>query len=360
MNFFKKRLEKIKLSLIENNLDGILINNLTNIRYISGFSGSSATCLVFDKKEYFISDGRYKLQAKIEVENMDIIIENDTALNIIKKQKFLKNKKLKLGFEANQINYNQFQELKLMFPEIHWVPIKNVIENIRKTKDKKEIEYIRNAAEITDEAFDQIIPDLRIGLSEIEISAKISFALKILGADEDAFRPIIAGGPNSALPHAFPTKRELKKGDFLILDFGAKYKGYHADMTRTVVIKECNEKQKEIYSIVHDSQILGIENITNNNECKQIDGVCRGHINSLGYKDNFIHNTGHGLGLEIHEDPRFSPNSKEKIYNNYIMTVEPGIYIPNFGGVRIEDDIIVKNTNSEILNKSTKDLIVID
>lgn len=359
MNFFKKRVDKIKLSLSQNNLDGIITNNLKNIRYMTGFSGSSATCIIIDEKEYFISDGRYKLQSKVEVKNMDKIIDNETHVNIIKKHKLIK-KKIKLGFESNNISHSELQELKLIFPDVHWVPTKNIIQNISKIKDEQEIEYIRNAVEITDEVFDQIVPDIRIGLSEIEISAKISFALKILGADEDAFRPIVAAGPNSALPHAFPTSRKLQKGDFLILDFGAKYKGYHADMTRTIVIKECDEKQKEIYNIVYKSQRLGAESVIDNQKCKHVDGVSRDYIKDLGYGDNFIHNTGHGLGLEIHEDPRFSQFSEDKIYENYVMTVEPGIYIPNFGGVRIEDDIIVKKINSEILNKSTKELIITD
>ena len=360
MNYFTNRLEKIKLSLNQNNLDGIIITNLKNIRYISGFSGSSATCLIINESEYFISDGRYKIQSEIEVKNMEIFIDDESNFDIIKKQKLINNKKLKLGFESDKTTHDELQSLKLLFPQVNWVPIKNIIENISKIKDKQEIQCIRQAVEITDEVFDQIIPDLRIGLNEKEIAAKISFALKILGADEDAFRPIVAGGPNSALPHAFPSSRELQKGDFLILDFGAKYNGYHADMTRTVVIKECSEKQKEIYNIVSESQKLGIKNISDNTDCKHIDSICRNYIKTSGYGDNFIHSTGHGLGLEIHENPRFSKNSKDKIYSNYIMTVEPGIYIPNLGGVRIEDDVIVKKTNSEILNKSTKELIVID
>tara|TARA_A100001015_G_scaffold27133_1_gene30249 strand:+ start:1541 stop:2623 length:1083 start_codon:yes stop_codon:yes gene_type:complete len=360
MNYFTNRLEKIKLSLNQNNLDGIIITNLKNIRYISGFSGSSATCLIINESEYFISDGRYKIQSEIEVKNMEIFIDDESNFDIIKKQKLINNKKLKLGFESDKTTHDELQSLKLLFPQVNWVPIINIIENISKIKDKQEIQCIRQAVEITDEVFDQIIPDLRIGLNEKEIAAKISFALKILGADEDAFRPIVAGGPNSALPHAFPSSRELQKGDFLILDFGAKYNGYHADMTRTVVIKECSEKQKEIYNIVSESQKLGIKNISDNTDCKYIDSICRDYIKNSGYGDNFIHSTGHGLGLEIHENPRFSKNSKDKIYSNYIMTVEPGIYIPNLGGVRIEDDVIVKKTNSEILNKSTKELIVID
>jgi len=190
--------------------------------------------------------------------------------------------------------------------------------------------------------------------------ALISFALKILGADDDAFKPIVAGGSNSALPHAVPSDRKLQKGDFLILDFGAKYNGYNSDMTRTVVIKECSDHQKEIYDIVYESQKLGINASSDSIDCKYLDYVCRNYIELNGFGDKFIHNTGHGLGLAVHENPRFSKNSNEKIYTDYVMTIEPGVYIEGFGGVRIEDDVLIKKSGCEVLNKSQKDLLILD
>ena len=205
-----------------------------------------------------------------------------------------------------------------------------------------------------------MIPDISVGMNEKEIAAKISFALKILGAEDDAFRPIVAGGSNSALPHAVPSDRRLQKGDFLILDFGAKYNGYNADMTRTVIIKECSETQKEIYDMVYESQKLGINIASDSIDCKDLDYVCRNYIELNGYGDKFIHNTGHGLGLAVHENPRFSKHSNDKIYADYIMTIEPGIYIQGFGGVRIEDDILIKRSGCEVLNKSQKDLLILD
>jgi len=358
MKYYTKRLEKLKVILNQKNLDGMITNNLNNIRYLCGFSGSSATCLILNDKEFFISDGRYKTQSQLEVKNMDIIIENESSFDSIKNYKLLKPKNLKLGFESNNITHKNLKLLKTIFPDIIWVPIINIIEKISRIKDPYEIHCIKKAVKITDEVFDQIIPDISVGMNEQEIAAKISFALKILGADDDAFRPIVASGSNAALPHAVPTDRKLQKGDFLILDFGAKYNGYNSDMTRTVIIKECSETQKELYDIVYESQKLGIKTASDSIDCKYLDYVCRNYIELNGYE--FIHNTGHGLGLAVHENPRFSKNSNDKIYADYVMTIEPGIYIEGFGGVRIEDDVLIKHSGCEVLNKSQKDLLILD
>ena len=360
MKYYSKRLEKLKAILNKNNLDGMITNNLNNIRYLCGFSGSSGTCLILNENNFFISDGRYKIQSQLEVKNMDIIIENESNINSIKNYKLLKTKNLRLGFESNNISYSTLTLLKTIFPYIIWVPISNTIEEIAMLKDPYEIQCIKKSVKITDQAFDQIIPDISVGINEKEIAAKISFALKILGADDDAFKPIVAGGSNSALPHAVPSDRKLQKGDFLILDFGAKYNGYNSDMTRTVVIKECSDHQKEIYDIVYESQKLGINASSDSIDCKYLDYVCRNYIELNGFGDKFIHNTGHGLGLAVHENPRFSKNSNEKIYTDYVMTIEPGVYIEGFGGVRIEDDVLIKKSGCEVLNKSQKDLLILD
>jgi Xaa-Pro aminopeptidase len=233
------------------------------------------------------------------------------------------------------------------------------VEEIAAVKDKSELRAIRAAVDITDEVFDQLIPELRIGSVERKVAAKISFAYKILGADGDSYDPIVASGPNSALPHAVPSDREFQDGDFVVMDFGALYQGYHADMTRTVAIGSVTDRHREIYSVVQEAQKRGCEAASAGMSCRELDAVTRDYITEQGYGDYYVHGTGHGLGLEVHTMPRLSQISDDTLLENYVITIEPGIYIPEFGGVRIEDDVIIQNDGCEILNRSTKDLLVL-
>lgn len=357
MSLIEQRLEKLKERLVKESLDGMLVTNLTNVHYLSGFTGSAGTCLILPDKNYFISDGRYLTQSKEQVKGMDIVIDVDPHLEIIKKKTLLKNG-LKLGIEADSLPVSQMEKLKEFFPSCKWESTTRFVEEIAAVKDKGEIRAIRTAVEITDQVFEQIVPEIREGITEKEIAAKISYAILMMGGDGDAFSPIVAGGPNSALPHAMSGDRKFRSGDFIVLDFGARYRGYHADMTRTVVVKEASDRHKEIYDIVLEAQRRGIAAAKDGVSCKEVDSACRNYIAENGYGDFFVHGTGHGLGLEIHTMPKLSQTSKDVVLENYVITIEPGIYIPEFGGVRIEDDVLVKRDGYEIFNQTPKELIV--
>ena len=356
MSLIDKRVEKLREKLADESLEGMLVTNLTNVWYLSGFSGSAGTCLIFPEKAYFISDGRYETQSKQQVTGMEILIGVEPYPEIIKKEKLISDG-MHLAFEAEHVSVSSAKKLEDLFPGCSWEPMTNVIEQIAMVKDKSEIRATRKAVEITDQTFEQIIPEIRPGVTEREIAGKISFTYKMFGADGDAFDCIVAGGPNSALPHARSGDRPLQEGDFVILDFGAFYQGYHADMTRTVVVGEATERHREIYNTVREAQRRGCEAAKDGAPCKEVDSACRNYISESGYGDYFNHGTGHGLGLEIHTNPRFSQLSKDHIYENYLMTIEPGIYIPDWGGVRIEDDILITSNGCEILNQSTKDML---
>ena len=315
---YSDRQQQLKNVIADSGLDGILITNLTNIRYICGFTGSAGTCLVTPSGQYFITDGRYIEQSKEQVKGFDRFIDMDTNLSIIKKNELLNND-TKIGFEGDHVNFTLYDSMKKMFTGINWESTKMILEDLASVKDETELDAIRTAVDITDRVYEEILPMLRPGYTERQVANTLVSKYREYG-DGEAYSPIVATGPNGALPHAVPTDREFKKGDFIVIDAAAKYAGYHADMTRTPVVGQATDKHHEIYT----------------------------------------HGTGHGLGLEIHTSPRFSPASEDVLAENNVMTIEPGIYLAGWGGVRIEDDVIINKDDCEILNKTTKDLVVLD
>ena len=253
-----------------------------------------------------------------------------------------------------------FSDISNILPHVKWENIVGCVETLAMEKDKKEIEALKTAVEITDKAFAEVFPMIKIGVEEQEIANQLSFLYRKYGdADADAFSPIVGSGPHSAMPHQRPTDKKIGPGELVVIDSGAKYAGYHADMTRTVATKGYSEQQKEIYDIVLEAQLKSIQGIKAGASCKAIDTIARAHITNAGYGKYFDHGLGHSLGLEIHEDPRFSKVSTDSLKSNYVMTVEPGIYIEDVGGVRIEDDIVVTDDGHIVLNKTSKDFTVI-
>ena len=357
-NIYSQRQDKLKNILSQNNLDGILITNLTNIRYICGFTGSAGTCLVTPSGKYFITDGRYIEQSKDQVKGFERYIDMDTNLSIIQKNNLL-SKGLKIGFESDHVNYTLYDSIQKTFSDINWESTKMILEDLASVKDKTELDAIRTAVEITDKVYEEILPMLRPGYTEKKVANTMVSKYREYG-DGEAYSPIVATGPNGALPHAIPTDREFKKGDFIVIDAAAKYAGYHADMTRTPVVGEATDKHHEIYAIVKEAQKRGCDIAQAGVSCKDVDAATRDYIHEMGYGDYYTHGTGHGLGLEIHTSPRFSPTSKDILAENNVMTIEPGIYIAGWGGVRIEDDVIINQSGCEILNKTTKELVVLD
>lgn len=354
---FGNRQNKLKSVLAEQGLDGMLISRLSNVRYICGFTGSAGSCIITPNENYFITDGRYMEQSKNEVKGFERFIDYGTHIEIAQKNNLI-SKGLKLALESDSLSVSSYNQLTELFPDVKWESTKMILENLAAVKDKSEIEALRTAVEITDKVFDEVLQFFKIGISEKEIALELAMRYRKYGEGE-AFPSIVASGPNSALPHVQPGERKLKLGDFVVVDAAAKYAGYHADMTRTVVIGKATEKHHEIYELVKKSQQAGIDAVKAGVACKAVDDTTRAVIADAGYGDKFIHSTGHGIGLEIHAYPRLSQQSEEILKENNVVTIEPGIYLTGWGGVRIEDNIVVKKDGSEVLNKTSKELMIL-
>ena len=358
-NIFQKRLDQLSLKINDLGYHGFYISNLTNIRYLTGFTGSAGLLLLVDGTGHFFTDGRYTTQSSNQVKNCKIHIIDSSYFDSINQTKFLDSDNLNIAFESTHISHSSYHGLKQNFNYINWHPTNSIIENIAAVKDQDEIDSLKTAIEITDYVFQKIINEIKAGVTEKYISAKISYLFKTNGAEGDSYESIIASGPNSALPRARPTDRKFQKGDFIVMDFGALYNGYHADMTRTLLIGPATKKHQEIYDIVLESQLHGISTAKEGVPCASVDKACRDIIANNGYADFFNHSTGHGIGLEVHTLPRIHKSNNQLLKSNNVITIEPGIYLPDWGGVRIEDDCLVLEDKCLPLNKSTKELIII-
>lgn len=353
------RLEKIKSNFSELSIDSFLVKNLPNIRYVSGFSGSAASLLITKDKDHFITDFRYKSQSAKEVyHNFEILIYVQNSMMFLKDLIQMHNLK-RIGFESNFLTFNDAENLRKEFSDVEFVPVDSLIEKIVICKNEKEIELTKKAVDITDRTFSDLLNIIKPGMTEREVSAHISYLQKLYGADGDSFDAIVASGERSAFPHARPTDKKIISGELLKLDFGCTVEGMKSDMTRTIAIGNVSDECKNIYNIVKEAQQRALDTVKAGINTKVLDASARDFIKEKGYGNNFGHGLGHGLGYDIHEKPAVNERSDYKLEVNNIITIEPGIYVEGLGGVRIEDDVIVKENGCEILNKSSKELIVL-
>ncbi|QXM07475.1 M24 family metallopeptidase [Crassaminicella indica] len=350
-----RRIYKLREILKEKKLDAALIHKPENRRYISGFTGTSGYALITMNKAFFITDFRYIDQAKQECKEYDIV-KHDNEYNIYS---IINELNLQyLGFEEDFITYNQYKEFSKKLNNT-LVPLNGAINSMRKIKYEEELKFIEQAANIADEAFLHICEYIKPGITERAVALELEFFMKNKGATATSFDTIVASGIRSALPHGVASNKTLEKGDFITIDFGCIYKGYCSDMTRTIVLGKANDKQKEIYNIVLEAQLKALEEIKPGITGREADKIARDFITSKGYGKNFGHGLGHGVGLEIHEEPRLSPIGKELLQVGMVVTDEPGIYLSGFGGVRIEDLLVITENGNRVLSKSPKHLIEI-
>ncbi len=350
----KDSIIKLKKKMDDKGLDGVLSYKPENRRYLSDFTGSSGCVVITKDNNYFITDFRYVEQASDQCKDYEIIQHNNnrTLYDILNEFDIKK-----LGFEEEYITYSQYSDFIKKLNNIELAPLNGVINDIRIIKTEDEIETIRKAAEIADQTFEYICTKLRAGISEREISLELEFFMKRKGALGTSFESIVASGKRSSLPHGVASNKIIEIGDFVTLDFGCIYDGYCSDMTRTVVIGKASSKQREIYDIVLKAQKEALKAIKPGASGIEVDKVARDIIDEEGYGEYFGHGLGHGVGLEVHEEPRLSPKGETILRENMVVTDEPGIYIPDFGGVRIEDLIVVRKGGPEILSKTPKHLI---
>ena len=345
-NIINKRINKL---LEDNNLDAFLFQSNENRYWISRFNSTAGYVLVTKNKKILYLDGRYIEAGKEKAKNIDEVKElqtnNKNSLNIIFED--LKEMNLtKLGFSEEETNFKFYKFLQKEYD--HLYPVNT--NDIRTVKELYEIEYTQKACDISLEAFNKVIKKIKPGMKEKDIAIELSYEMMLLGADKNSFDSIVASGIRGSLPHGIASNKIINNNEMITIDFGCYYKGYASDITRTIAIGEPSYKLNEIYDVVKEAQKLGIEAIKPGVSSKEIDTICREYIQSKGYGQYFNHSTGHGLGLDVHEFPRISPFMDIELEENMIITVEPGIYIPGLGGVRIEDDILVTKNGYKILS----------
>ena len=357
----EKRTEKLMKLLNELNVDGIFLTDLYNLRYFTGFTGTTGVALATKKGNFFYSDFRYRSQAEAQVSKMGFEFREVSRGSL----KFVGEhaEKLglkKIGFEDNNVTFAMYQKLKEVF-KAELVPVGEKIMYERMIKSDEEILMIKKAIEISDIAFSEALKVIKEGVSEREISAYMEYIQKKNGAEDKSFETILASGVRSAMPHGVASNKKIQKEEFITMDFGAYYNGYVSDMTRTVYYgNNITERHKEIYNLVLEAQILGINTIKEGMMSDDVDKVVRNFLTEKGYGEYFGHGLGHGIGVEIHEFPYLSSASHIELKENMVVTSEPGLYFDGWGGVRIEDDVVVKKDGREVLNKSNKELIIIE
>ena len=312
--------------------------------------------LIDNDKRVIITSELEETSAKKSDFQIEIFRKNQEKYELL--SKYLGGKK-KIGISFSSISLKEFNNLKDKFNELEFVDIENELSGLRQIKNDFEISLIKEAGKIASDVAEEIINYIKEGITENELAAKLTYLIMKNGAQDNAFTPIIAFGENSAEPHYFPGKRKLRKNDFVLLDFGAKFKKYNSDITRTYIFGKASEKQKRIYEIVREAQELGIESIMEGKTGKEVDTVVRNFIDSTEFKGLFIHSTGHGVGLAVHDHPALSQSSELLLKEGMVVTVEPGIYVKGFGGVRIEDDVLVKKNGRELLTSAPKEMIEI-
>ncbi len=353
---FQKRIARIRSSLIQRRDFGLLFLNIHHIRYLVGFTGSEGALVVGSEKVFLLVDARYTTQAGNETD-VDVIEFRDKIDGI--RQIIDQTAIRELGFDASAASYDFYLNLKSKLGEIELKPLVSEIEAIRSIKDQHEISQIRKAAEIASAAMLSLLTSIKPGMEERGFALELEYLMRTGGAEAVAFETICASGPNSALPHARPGKRAFDIGNFVTIDFGAVFNGYHSDETCTIALGEIDKEQKEVYAIVKTAHDLGLEKIRAGVPCSEIDGTVRDYIEGQGYGAFFGHGTGHGVGLEVHEPPRLARNADMVLQAGMVVTVEPGIYLPGRWGVRIEDLVLVKEDSFEVLSKFPKDLQIL-
>lgn len=358
----EKRVKALQASMVDESLQAYLVTSQFNLRYISGFTGTAGRALITQNKAYFITDFRYRQQANEQCEGFEVVIVGGSASNtsplrfvqsVIEEQGIMS-----IGYEEEYLTVAQFDDFESVLT-IDLIPSSGMIEVLRQIKDVDELAIIKRACEIADAAFEYILGEIKPGVTEITIANKLDFFMREQGASGVSFETIVASGYRSSMPHGVASEKLIEDGDFVTLDYGCYYKGYVSDITRTVAVGQPDPKLVEIYNIVLAANRLVTEQAKAGLTGVEMDAIAREHIKSHGYGDYFGHSLGHSIGLDIHETPNASMHNKQALRVGNVITNEPGIYIDNLGGVRIEDDLYLTEDGNEILTHAPRELIIL-
>jgi Xaa-Pro aminopeptidase len=367
---YSARLARIQQRLEAEGIDALLVTNMINLRYLTGFTGTNAYLLVARPGARFITDGRYRLQAGHEVREAEVQICQSHPDVVSALQELVKSWKLeRVGFEAADVTLVSrraswepppgLDRIKTYFPGCELVRTTRWVEDLRVIKDDHELELIGTAAEIADQGFEYIVNRIKPGVTEKELALDLEFHLRSIGAEDISFDPIVAAAERSALPHATPTDRPVERGRFVLLDFGCVVGGYCSDLTRTVLLGPEDKGHVGIYGLVHSAQAKSLAAAGPGAVLGDVDGAARDAIAAAGHADAFSHGLGHGVGMEVHEEPTLKPGYTGQLQPGHVVTIEPGVYLEGWGGVRIEDLVVVTEIGVQPLSKAPKDLIVL-
>lgn len=353
-----ERVNRLRQVMAKQNLEAIIIGSEHNRRYLSGFTGSSGTVVITEQEQFLFTDFRYMTQAPQQAPSFQVIEHGSKVIGDIRD--LLAGKGIRsAAFEQDQVVYSQYAAWSEALGDIKLTPVSGLVENLRMIKDDAELQIMQEAADLADATFQHVQKIIRPGVKESDVALEMEMYMRSHGATSSSFDTIVASGERSALPHGVASERVIGNNEFVKLDFGAYYKGYCSDLTRTVVVGTPTDKHREIYDIVLEAQLHALENIRPGMTGHEADALTRDIITKYGYGDKFGHSTGHGLGMEIHEYPRLARNSDTILTPGMTVTVEPGIYLPGFGGVRIEDDIVITESGIKILTSSPKQFITL-
>ena len=357
------RLPRLRQRLEVEALDALLVTKLANVRYLTGFTGSAATLLVAPTEALFVTDGRYTEQSKeqLAAAGVDNEVRIEIGLTAAAQHAALAAmvaRGARLGLEDQSVTWADHRGFVTTFDGVELVPAGTLIEDLRRVKDAGEVDRIRRACSIADDSFAAMLTRLTDGITERQFALELEFAMRERGASGNSFDPIIAAGPNGAKPHARPSDRVIGRNELVVCDFGCIVDGYCSDMTRTVSLGDPGPDARHLYEVVLASQQAGRALVAADGACSDIDRASRDVIAEAGWAEAFSHSTGHGVGLEIHEAPRVAATGRDTLLVGDVVTVEPGVYLPGIGGVRIEDTVVVAATGFEPLTLTPKDLVL--
>ena len=357
------RLGRLRERLAREELGALLVTKLANVRYLTGFTGSAAMLLVAADHALFVTDGRYTEQSKEQLgaAGVDTDVRIEIGLTAAAQSAALAkmvDPGSRLGLEDHSVTWADQRGFEETFDGVELVAAGALVEELRRVKDRGEVDRVRAACAIADDAFQSLFGRLAGGITERQFALELEFAMRERGASGNSFDPIIAAGPNGAKPHARPSDRVIGRNELVVCDFGCIVDGYCSDMTRTVSVGDPGTDARHLYSVVLESQQAGRARVAADVACSDIDRASRDVIAEAGWADAFSHSTGHGVGLEIHEAPRVAATGRDTLLVGDVVTVEPGVYLPGIGGVRIEDTVVVTATGSEPLTLTSKDLVL--
>jgi Xaa-Pro aminopeptidase len=353
-----KRLAALAEGLTAAHVDGLLVTSLANIRYLTGFSGSSGLLFVTQRETLFITDFRYQTQVRDEIGDLaHIVIEPQSLWTGLWQQLTQVANVTVAGFESAHLLHRDFQRLLENGSRWQWRPTLDLVETLRERKDAAELALIGQAAGVATRALSHTVKQVKAGMRETEVAGILEKALRDEGSEGFPFATIVASGPRSALPHARSSSRQIERGDFLLMDFGAEVGGYCADVTRTVVVGRASEEQRSFYDVVRTANQRASGQVRAGMTGRDADALARDYIQQRGLGDLFGHSLGHGLGLEVHEAPRLAKTAQGALAEGAVVTIEPGIYRPDWGGVRIEDDVHLGPDGPSILTHFARELI---